>query len=214
MRENNELFRGYLVNQNVAPALTGLPNSAIYASLQALFSSHEDIKVITINLMRWRKYGWSCLLIAMLFGCDAEMPSIKNGDVAPAFALQRLDGSKVNFPEQYQNQVVLLRFWADWCPYCHDEMQALEPIYQQYREQGLAVLALNVMQAPAVAEKFVKNLGISYEILLDREGEVMRNYRVMGLPVTYIIDRKGLVRSRIIGESTPETLRQVISALL
>lgn len=170
--------------------------------------------MITINLMRWRKYGWGCLLIAMLFGCGAEMPSIKNGDVAPAFALQRLDGSKVNFPEQYQNQVVLLRFWADWCPYCHDEMQALEPIYQQYREQGLAVLALNVMQEPAVAEKFVKNLGISYEILLDREGEVMRNYRVMGLPVTYIIDRKGLVRSRIIGESTPETLRQVISALL
>ena len=167
-----------------------------------------------ISLMHWRKYGWSLLFSVLLAGCGSEMPTIKNGATAPAFTLERLDGSKVNFPAQYQNQVVLLRFWADWCPYCHDEMQALEPIYQQYREQGLVVLALNVMQPPEVAEKFVKNLGISYPILLDREGEVMRNYRVMGLPVTYVIDRKGLVRSRIIGESTPDALRQVIGALL
>lgn len=179
-----------------------------------LLTATRTAKVIAINLMRWNRYGWSWLLLAILAGCGSEIPTLKNGDPAPAFALERLDGSKVNFPAQYQNQVVLLRFWADWCPYCHDEMQALEPIYQQYREQGLAVLALNVMQPPEVAEKFVKNLEISYEILLDRAGEVMRSYRVMGLPVTYVIDRKGLVRSRIIGESTPETLRQIIGALL
>ncbi len=120
----------------------------------------------------------------------------------------------MRFPEQYQGQVVALRFWADWCPYCHGEMQALEPVYRQHRDQGLTILAVNVMQPPETVEKFVKDIGISYDTLLDRQGEVMRRYQVIGLPVTYLIDRQGIVRARIIGESTPEVFAQAINPLL
>ena len=153
-------------------------------------------------------------LLALLVGCDSGLPAINNGAAAPAFTLERLDGVSVRFPEQYQGQVVALRFWADWCPYCHGEMQALEPVYRQYRERGLAILAINVMQPTETVQKFVQDLGISYETLLDRQGEVMRGYQVMGLPVTYLIDRQGIVRARIIGESTPEVFIQAISGLL
>ncbi|MFZ1827759.1 MAG: TlpA disulfide reductase family protein [Candidatus Competibacteraceae bacterium] len=139
---------------------------------------------------------------------------IKNGASAPQFILERLDGARARFPEQYQGQVVVLRFWADWCPYCHSEMQALEPFYRQYRGQGLAILAINVMQPPETVRTFIEKLDISYEALLDRQGEVMRRYQVVGLPTTYLIDRKGVVRARIIGESTPEALTQALSGLL
>ena len=154
------------------------------------------------------------LLLTLLAACGQELPAIKNGAPAPAFTLERLDGVSVRFPEQYQGQVVALRFWADWCPYCHSEMQALEPVYRQYRDQGLVILAVNVLQPPETVQKFVKEISISYETLLDRQGEVMRLYQVMGLPVTYLIDRQGIVRARIIGESTPEVFTQAISALL
>ena len=154
------------------------------------------------------------LLVALITACGSELPAIKNGVPAPAFTLERLDGASIRFPEQYQGQVVALRFWADWCPYCHSEMQALEPMYRQYRDRGLVILAINVMQPPETVQKFVKDINISYETLLDRQGEVMRRYQVMGLPVTYLIDRQGVVRARIIGESTPDVLTQAISGLL
>ena len=154
------------------------------------------------------------LLLALIAACGSELPAIKNGTPAPAFTLERLNGASVRFPEQYQGQVVVLRFWADWCPYCYSEMQALEPVYRQHRDQGLVILAINVMQPPETVQKFVEKLGVSYETLLDRQGEVMRRYQVMGLPMTYLIDRKGIIRARIIGESTPEVFAQAISSLL
>ena len=93
-------------------------------------------------------------------------------------------------------------------------MQALEPIYRQRRDQGLRLLAINVMQDPDTVRAFVQKLGLSFEVLLDSEGEVMRRYRVMGLPATFIVDRQGIIRSRIIGESTPEVFEAAIKDLL
>lgn len=160
------------------------------------------------------RFFFSVFLLAWLGGCAPDLPAIKTGAPAPAFTLERLDGTGVRFPEKYWGQVVALRFWADWCPYCHGEMQALEPVYRQHRDQGLVILAVNVMQPPETVRRFVEELGLSYEMLLDREGEVMRRYQVMGLPVTFIIDRQGVVRNRIIGESTPEVFEQAIASLL
>ncbi len=156
-----------------------------------------------------------CLvLLISLAACEPDLPAIKTGAPAPAFTLERLNGTPVHFPEQYRGQVVALRFWADWCPYCHAEMQALEPVYHRRHEEGLVILAVNVMQSPETVQRFAEELGFSYEIALDRQGEVMRRYQVMGLPVTFIIDRQGIVRSRIIGESTPEVFEQAVAGLL
>lgn len=153
-------------------------------------------------------------LLVLLAACEPELPSIQNGTPAPAFSLERLDGPSIRFPEQYRGQVVAIRFWADWCPYCHGEMSALEPVYRRHRDRGLTILAVNVMQPPEMVRPFVEQTGISYEVLLDRQGEVTRHYRVMGLPVTYLIDRQGIIRARIVGESTAEVFERVIGGLL
>ena len=150
------------------------------------------------------------LLLALLAGCEQDLPALRIGAPAPAFALDRLDGAGVRFPEQYRGRVVAIRFWADWCPSCRAEMTALEPVYRQYHERGLTILAVNVLQPPETVRSFVQKLGISYEALLDAQGEVMRNYRVMGLPITFIVDREGLFRARIVGESTSEVFEKLI----
>lgn len=154
------------------------------------------------------------LLLILLTGCEQESPAIKIGVPAPAFSLTHLDGPEVHFPEQYRGKVVAIRFWADWCPYCREEMQGLEPVYRQYRDRGLIILAVNVLQPPETVRPFVDRLGISYEILLDRQGEVMRGYGVMGLPMTFIVDRQGAIRARIVGEATPEVFERAIVGLL
>ena len=160
------------------------------------------------------RLGFYLVLVTLLAACEAELPGIKTNAPAPAFTLERLDGSALHFPEQYRGQVIALRFWADWCPYCYGEMKALEPVYRRHHPEGLVILAVNVMQPLETVQRFVDELGLSYEIALDRQGEVMRRYQVMGLPVTFIIDRQGIVRSRIIGESTPEVFEQAIASLL
>lgn len=154
------------------------------------------------------------ILLLVLAGCEPQPPAIQSGKSAPAFTLERLDGARVAFPEQYRGHVVAIRFWADWNPSCQDEMVELEPIYQQYRDRGLTILAVNVMQSSDAAKEFVEQIGISYEVLLDHEGEVMRQYQVMGLPMTFIVDRNGIIRTRIVGESTPEDFEKAIENLL
>ena len=161
-----------------------------------------------------KRHLFALILLALLAGCEQELPTIKLGTPAPAFTLEQLDGPSVRFPEQSRGQVVAIRFWADWCPFCRSEMTALEPVYRQHRDRGLVILAVNVMQPPETVRKFIQELGVSYDVLLDRQGEVMRSYRVMGLPMTFIVDRQGVIRARIVGESTPQVFERAITNLL
>jgi cytochrome c biogenesis protein CcmG/thiol:disulfide interchange protein DsbE len=154
------------------------------------------------------------LAISAMAGCSDETAQLLNGQPAPGFQLQQLKGGNSTFPADYQNKVVALRFWADWCPFCESEMIALEPVYEKYRDRGLVILAVNVRQDRDTAQKFIGKLGISYDVLLDTEGEVARAYGVMGLPTTFFIDGKGILQKRILGESTPEVFEQIVQELL
>ncbi len=159
-------------------------------------------------------YCFLFLLAALLAGCEQDFSVIRLNAPAPPFALAQLDSAEVRFPDQYAGKVVAVRFWADWCPSCRSEMMALEPIYRRYHDRGLVILAVNVTQPPETVRAFIKPLGLSYDILLDQRGDVMRDYRVMGLPMTFIVDRQGRLRTRIVGESTPEVFEQAIAGLL
>ncbi|AHE99406.1 TlpA family protein disulfide reductase [Thioalkalivibrio paradoxus] len=162
--------------------------------------------------MRARILFW-LLLPVLIAGCGGERQSVANGDPAPAFELERLDGGQATLSEQ-QGQVVALRFWADWCPFCRREMRELEPVYQQLRAEGLEILAVNVGQERARAERFADRVGYSYPTLLDPDSAVARRYGVIAIPVTYFIDRDGIVRGRILGESDASTFERMARPLL
>lgn len=165
-----------------------------------------------------RAFGlWTIVFTAVVFmsmGCDGGHKQVANGEPAPAFALTQLGGGAVRFPDDCRGQVIAVRFWADWCPYCRDEMTGIEPIYRKYRDQGFRVFAVNVRQSADVAEAFVRKLNISYEVLLDSEGEVARNYGVAGLPTTFFIGRDGTVKTRILGEATTDVFERIVADLL
>ncbi|AGA32193.1 Thiol-disulfide isomerase and thioredoxins [Thioalkalivibrio nitratireducens DSM 14787] len=162
--------------------------------------------------MRARILIW-LLLPVLAAGCGGERPTIANGEPAPAFDLERLDGGRATFSEQ-QGRVVALRFWADWCPFCRREMRELEPVYQQLRDRGLEILAVNVGQNHDRAARFAERVGYSYPTLLDPDSAVARRYGVVAIPVTYFIDREGIVRGRILGESDAATFERMALPLL
>jgi cytochrome c biogenesis protein CcmG/thiol:disulfide interchange protein DsbE len=154
------------------------------------------------------------LLALLLVACGEEPKAPVNGEASPAFTLQKLEGGSVSFPTDLSGKVVAIRFWADWCPFCESEMRQLEPVYTKYQGRGLVILAINVRQERPTVDAFVSKLNISYDTLLDIEGEVARSYAVMGLPTTYFVDRGGKLKSKIIGESTPEAFEQIIQGML
>ena len=153
------------------------------------------------------------LFLLLLAGCGNQTATVANEEPAPAFELDRLTGGTVALNE-LQGQVVALRFWADWCPFCRREMRELEPVYQQLREQGLEILAVNVGQDRSRVERFVDRVGYSYPTLLDPDSAIARRYGVIAIPVTFFIDREGIVRGRILGESDAATFEGMAAPLL
>jgi peroxiredoxin len=153
-------------------------------------------------------------LVLVCLGCGERAPRLAKGDAVPHFETTHLDGRALKFPVDYRGQIVALRFWADWCPYCENEMIEIEPVYRDLQAQGLSVLAINVGQSREVARRFILNLGVSYDVGLDESSDIARNYGVLGLPTTFIIDKHGKVRRKILGESDAKTLEALARELL
>lgn len=170
--------------------------------------SMEQIKLKTLG------YGLLLTLLLVLAGCGSSQPQLQNGQPAPGFSLPRLEGGRADFPGGFAGQVVAIRFWADWCPFCEEEMSDLEPVYRELKDRGLTILAVNVRQDADTAERFIRDLGITYGVLLDEEGAVARGYGVMGLPTTFFVDREGVLRAKILGESTPDVFTGIVNELL
>jgi peroxiredoxin len=157
---------------------------------------------------------WFCFSIFLLGCAEETVPPPSNGAAAPAFQLESLSGEQVKVPADFSGKVVAIRFWADWCPYCRKEMQALQPVYTRLQSRGLEILAVNVAQDREVVRQFITPLGVTYPVLLDFEGATARAYGVKALPVTWLLDRNGIVRGKIVGEATPELFQSQVSTLL
>jgi cytochrome c biogenesis protein CcmG, thiol:disulfide interchange protein DsbE len=129
---------------------------------------------------------------------NASAPQV--GFLAPSFELSDIFGQTVHLSD-YQGQVVLLNFWASWCPPCRAEMPALQQVYENYRSQGLIVLAINASYQDAVGEMqtFLGTFTHSYPILRDEDGEINKLYEVSSLPTTFFIGRDGNIHDLVVG---------------
>ncbi len=137
------------------------------------------------------------------------VPSPRQGFPAPDFTLDTLDGGQMTLSD-LRGQVVMINLWTSWCPPCRAEMPAIDNVYQANKEKGLEVLAVNstFQDSEAAAAAFAQELGLSFPILLDRDGAVSRRYQLRALPTTYFIDRKGIIRAIVPGGPMSETLIQ------
>ena len=95
---------------------------------------------------------------------------------------------------------MLLRFWADWCPYCRYEMPIIDKYYRKLNKEGFLVLAVNVKQSPEVALAFTAQLDITFPVPLDPDGKMAKRYGVYAIPTNFLIDRQGIIREILIGE--------------
>ena len=115
---------------------------------------------------------------------------------APDFTLRDLKGNQVSLSD-FRGQPVVLNFWATWCSPCRVEIPHLEALYTKYKDQGLVVIGMNT-ETDYMKVKHFAEPQISYTVLLDG-GTQAQGYDVSGIPCTYYIDRKGIIRHRSVG---------------
>ncbi|RMG68748.1 MAG: TlpA family protein disulfide reductase [Nitrospirae bacterium] len=161
------------------------------------------------------KRGLIVILSLILFTTAASAKSrLKIGEPIPEFTLKDLKGFELRVPEQLKGRVFIIHFWADWCTYCLEEMPALDRIYRRYKRKGLEIIAINVGQKEERVNAFLKNVKVSYRVLLDRDMKVAKTFNVLGLPRTFFIDRRGRLRFRILGDATEATLERLVKKII
>ncbi len=137
-------------------------------------------------------------LTTLLFGCGPNPRGAKIGSPAPDFRVIDLEGKSWS-PAELEGKVVFLHFWATWCPSCRDELSAIQRLYAQLPREQFIILTVLYNDDPQRAQSMVSQIGGNFPITVDRDGKAARAFGLTGVPETYIIDKKGILREKIVG---------------
>jgi peroxiredoxin len=140
-------------------------------------------------------------------------PSSLTGAPAVSYAIPRVGGG-TDSVAAHRGSVVLMNFWATWCPPCKEEMPALEQLYRKERARGLVVLGIDQGESVATAGKFASEHGVTFPILVDADQQYASSYVSIGLPTTVIVGRDGHVVKGLDGAQTLAQFEALITPLL
>lgn len=131
---------------------------------------------------------------------SAKYEPLTVGKVAPDFKLPDLNDRQVRLSD-FRGKVVFLNFWATWCQPCREEMPSMEVLYKNFEKDGLVILAISIDRVTTKKDipPFVKNMNLTFPVLIDSWGQTDKRYKLMGVPETYIIDQGGILREKVIG---------------
>jgi peroxiredoxin len=132
----------------------------------------------------------------------------------PVGQFQGLKGGSIRLPDAVRGKVAVIHFWSLGCSSCREEMPAMDPLYRKLRARGVEIVAVNMGQGRSEIEKFARETGLSYSLLLDPEKQSVQLYDVAGVPRTIILDRNGTIRFKIIGSTPIELIRKYVTSLL
>ena len=139
----------------------------------------------------------ACLLLVALSGCYSGTRPSRVGSNALDFTVQ--DGSNKVTLSQFRGQVVVLNFWATWCPPCVEEMPSLVEMQRRFKAKGVTVLAVSVDVDESAYRQFVKDHNVDLLTVRDPDQKSSALYGTFKFPETYIVDRNGVIRRKFIG---------------
>ena len=152
----------------------------------------------------------------MLIAAPGMVTSTESIQLAPSFEVRSLVGDNSINLDEFQGKVVYVDFWASWCGPCLKSFPFMEEMHQQYADQGLVIIAINMDQDPQDAHKFITEHPVTFLVGQDTAGAVAEQYGVMAMPSSFVVDRDGLVKNTHFGfkSSDKEEIAASISEFL
>jgi cytochrome c biogenesis protein CcmG, thiol:disulfide interchange protein DsbE len=140
-----------------------------------------------------------------------EPRRLQIGDTMPKVMVTDFHGKSMTLPQDLKGKVALLRFWAIDCTQCSKELLfSLESLYQKYKDQGFIPVAIHEGRPEGCEEKLRKFDSLSFPMLRDDLRTVALRFGLIGLPTTYIIDGKGVVREKVIGDAAIDEYERLV----
>jgi len=162
--------------------------------------------VVAAGVAMW---GWGAG-----FGIEARSAGRPlTGQPAPDFTLDLLDGSTLALAD-LRGQVVVINFWATWCPPCEDEMPDLQVSWSEYQAEGVVFVGIAFDDEEAAVQKMISRFGLTYPMALDVGGNISAAYGITGVPETFVVDAQGNVAHVHIGPVSVQELRDELESLL
>lgn len=143
---------------------------------------------------------------------DSVVP-VEVNFAAPDLSLQTINGESESLAD-YRGNVVLVNNWATWCPPCKAEMPTLAAYYNEHRDEGFTIIAIEAGDPADVVLQFVQSYGLNFPVWLDPGGESLKAFRNRTLPNSYVIDRTGTVRYAWTGEISRAMLEKYVTPLI
>ena len=133
------------------------------------------------------------------------------GAIAPTFTLQNTQGAEIDLAD-HRGQVVLINFWATWCPPCRQEMPGIQAMFEAHRGD-LAVLAIDNDEPLPLVLEFQDEFGLTFDILLDPAARVQTQYRIRSYPTSLFVDENGIIKFIHVGLMTESQLGDYLSQM-
>ncbi|NQZ23901.1 MAG: TlpA family protein disulfide reductase [Colwellia sp.] len=152
------------------------------------------------------------LVSLVLFSCISFIPATFANEKSNETSLQSFD----SLIASHKGKVIYLDFWASWCGPCRKSFPWMNDIQQQYQQQGLVVISVNVDNQKSLAEEFLNEIPANFTVFYDPKGKVARKFKLKGMPSSYLIDRSGKMVATHVGFSKSKSshYEQEIKALL
>jgi peroxiredoxin len=140
------------------------------------------------------------LLLTLIAACEQKetTKALQIGDLAPDFTVTDMGGQPIQL-KQWKGSLVILRFWSTDCKYCRADTPVFNDYFKRFKENGLKITYINSGASAREVKDFVKELSISFPVIMDQKGEIAKLYRVKAVPQTIIIDPDQKIVAAILG---------------
>ncbi len=176
--------------------------------------THSD-KSRMYRMLRYRPDLTTLLLIGLAIYFWFRPPAwvSEQATATPSFSVQLVDHRSLG-NQSLLGKVVLINFWATWCPFCRHEMPAMEEFYQDYQNKGFEILAISIESDAALIAQFMKDEGYTFPAAVSNATVSKAFGSVNRVPLSFILDKQGVIRHKIVGQVHYARLHELVTPLL